>query len=50
MALDEAVHLFLGTAADMGTIDDVLREAGYAFEKGRWISLSWVAVEPKFGS
>ena len=25
-ALDEAVHLFLVTAADMGTLDDVLQE------------------------
>lgn len=28
-ALDEAVHLFLVTAADMGTLDEILDEAGY---------------------
>jgi predicted RNase H-like HicB family nuclease len=28
-ALDEAVHLFLVTAADMGTLNEVLQEAGY---------------------
>lgn len=44
-ALDEAVHLFLVTAADMGTLNDVLHEAGYGFKDGRWISPSWVAVE-----
>lgn len=44
-ALDEAVHLFLVTAADIGTINDILHEAGYGFEKGGWVSPSWVAVE-----
>jgi len=28
-ALNEAVHLFLETAADMGTLDEILQEAGY---------------------
>jgi predicted RNase H-like HicB family nuclease len=28
-ALDEAVNLFLATAADMGTLDEILEEAGY---------------------
>ncbi len=28
-ALDEAVHLFLITAAEMGTIKEILEEAGY---------------------
>jgi len=28
-ALDEAVHLFLVTAADMGTLDEVLQESRY---------------------
>ena len=28
-ALDEAVRLFLATAADMNTLEDVLQEAGY---------------------
>lgn len=31
-ALDEAVHLFLVTAADMGTLSEVLQEAGYEFQ------------------
>jgi predicted RNase H-like HicB family nuclease len=28
MALDEAVHLFLVAAADVGTLEEVLQEAG----------------------
>jgi len=44
-ALDEAVHLFLATAADMGTLEEVLQDSGYEFNGGRWISPSWVAVE-----
>ncbi len=38
-ALDEAVHLFLVTATDMGTIEEeVLQEAGYECKEGKWIS------------
>jgi hypothetical protein len=44
-ALDEAVHLFLATASDMGTLDDILQEVGYELREGNWISPSWVATE-----
>ena len=44
-ALDEAVHLFLVTAADMGTLEEILQDSGYEFSEGRWISPSWVAIE-----
>ena len=44
-ALDEAVHLFLVTAMDIGTLDEVLQEVGYEFKEGSWISPSWIAVE-----
>jgi predicted RNase H-like HicB family nuclease len=44
-ALDEAVHLFLVTAADMGTLNEILQETGYEFKEGRWISPPWVAIE-----
>jgi predicted RNase H-like HicB family nuclease len=44
-ALDEAVHLFLETAADMGTLDEILQEAGYEFKQENWISPFWVAIE-----
>jgi len=44
-ALDEAVGLFLKTAADMGTLEQVLEEAGYIFKHGSWESPVWVGVE-----
>ena len=44
-ALDEAVHLFLVTAADMGTLEDVLEESGYELRQGGWVSPSWVSIE-----
>jgi predicted RNase H-like HicB family nuclease len=44
-ALDEAVQLFLVTAADMGTLHEILQETGYELKEGRWISPSWVAIE-----
>jgi predicted RNase H-like HicB family nuclease len=44
-ALDEAVHLFLVTAADMGTLEEILQESGYEFRQGGWATPSWVAIE-----
>lgn len=44
-ALDEAVHLFLITAMDMGTLEEILQEDGYALRDGNWVSPSWVAIE-----
>lgn len=44
-ALDEAVHLFLETAADMETLDEILQEAGYEFVSENWRSPSWIAIE-----
>ncbi|MDQ1328687.1 MAG: hypothetical protein QG641_1972 [Candidatus Poribacteria bacterium] len=44
-ALDEAVSLFLETAADIGTLDEILQEAGYEFKQENWISPFWVAIE-----
>jgi len=44
-ALDEAVHLFLTTAADQGSLEEILREVGYEQRDGGWISPSWVATE-----
>jgi predicted RNase H-like HicB family nuclease len=44
-ALEEAVRLFLKTAADVGTLDEVLEEAGYRLEDGRWVFPDWVAFE-----
>lgn len=44
-AVSEAVELFLETAAEMGTLDDVLQEAGYELRRERWESPPWVATE-----
>jgi len=44
-AMDEAVHLFLVTAIDMGTSEEILQDSGYEFSGGRWVSASWVAIE-----
>jgi predicted RNase H-like HicB family nuclease len=44
-ALDEAVRLFLVTAGDTGTLEDVLEECGYEFVGGKWRSPSWIAIE-----
>ena len=44
-ALEEAVHLFLVTAADMGALKEILDESGYEFRQGCWTSPSWVAIE-----
>jgi predicted RNase H-like HicB family nuclease len=44
-ALDEAVRLFLQTAADNGTMEEVLQEVGYTIQDGQWVSPVWVGVE-----
>jgi predicted RNase H-like HicB family nuclease len=44
-ALNEAVHLFLVTAADIGTLNEILQETGYELKEGRWVGPSWVAIE-----
>jgi hypothetical protein len=44
-AVDEAVGVFLRTAADLGTLDDVLRETGYILQDGNWTSPAGVAAE-----
>lgn len=44
-ALQEAVELFFATASEMGTLNDILAEAGYEHREGTWISPTWIAVE-----
>lgn len=44
-ALDEAVHLFLKTAASWGSLEEIHRETGYQEQNGVWTSPSWVAIE-----
>jgi len=44
-ALDEAVHLFLRTAAGQGTLDQVLEDSGYVHTGQSWQSPSWLSME-----
>jgi len=44
-ALDEAIHLFLVTAMDMGTLEDILQESGYEFRDDCWVGPFWIAIE-----
>ena len=44
-ALEEAVRLFLKTVSEIGTLEEVLEEAGYRLHEDRWISPEWVAIE-----
>ena len=46
-ALDEAVQLFLETAADMGTLEEILQETGYEFKDESWIGPAWVSIEKR---
>ncbi|KAF3884575.1 MULTISPECIES: hypothetical protein [Nostocales] len=48
IALDEAVHLFLVTAASMGTLEEILEETGYKLQDGNWVSPDLVAIEKHF--
>jgi predicted RNase H-like HicB family nuclease len=44
-ALKEAVSLFLATAAEHGTLQDILEESGYGLIHGNWQSPDWLAIE-----
>ena len=44
-AVDEAIRCFLKTAADHGTLEQVLEECGFERRNGAWISPNWVGVE-----
>ena len=44
-ALDEAVKLFLETAREHETLDEMLEDSGYSFNAGQWRSPDWVGVE-----
>lgn len=47
-ALREAVELYLSTSAEVGTLAEVLEEAGYKPQGKHWISPTWVAIERQF--
>ena len=44
-ALEEAVHLFLSTAQEIGTLQEVLEECSYELHEGVWQAPEWVALE-----
>lgn len=41
----DAVRGFLAASADMGTLDEILQEAGYEREGGEWRAPEFVAVD-----
>jgi predicted RNase H-like HicB family nuclease len=46
-AADEAVRLFLSTAAQHGTLEQVLEDAGYGRDGGSWRGPDWLGVEQR---
>jgi predicted RNase H-like HicB family nuclease len=46
-AVDEAVRLFLATAMERGTLEEVLEEAGYRRKNGSWEGPEWLGVEQR---
>jgi hypothetical protein len=44
-ALDQAVRLFVKTAADHCTLTEVLKDAGYRFNGSRWASPERIGSE-----
>jgi predicted RNase H-like HicB family nuclease len=44
-ALYEAIGLYLQTAAEMNSLDEILEESGYTLDHGEWVSPDWIAVE-----
>lgn len=46
-ALDEAVRLFLRVAADRGTLEQILEEAGYERRGATWVSPICVSIEKR---
>ncbi len=48
LALNEAVKLFVASAEEHGTLDEVLGEAGYKREDSRWLAPEWICFERHF--
>ena len=46
-AVDEAVRLFLVTAAEHGTLAEVLEEAGYHRTRREWHGPAWLGIEQR---
>ncbi len=45
LALKEAVSVFIASAEEIGTLDDILEEAGYKRQASRWQAPEWVCFE-----
>ena len=45
VAVDEAVRLFIQTAREHGTLDEVLEDSGYVRDGAVWRSPDWVCFE-----
>ena len=41
----DAVRGFLAASADLGTLDDILEEAGYRRENGHWRAPEFIGVD-----
>jgi predicted RNase H-like HicB family nuclease len=46
-AVDEAVKLFIATAAEHGTLKEVLQDAGYRRVRGEWRGPAWSGIEQR---
>ncbi|MBI4657289.1 MAG: hypothetical protein HY735_00320 [Verrucomicrobia bacterium] len=46
-AVDEAVRLFLSTAAQHGTLKEVLEDSGYRRVSREWRSPAWLCIEQR---
>jgi predicted RNase H-like HicB family nuclease len=46
-AVDEALQLFLTTAAEHGTLAEVLEDAGYRHARREWQSPTWLGIEQR---
>jgi len=44
-AVREAVNLFIATARDIGTLNEILEECGYYVRDKETVSPSWISVE-----
>ena len=47
-ALEEAVKLFIKTTEELGTLNEVLEDAGYRNDGSHWRSPDWVCFEKHF--
>jgi len=45
VALNEAVRLFVTSAEELGTLAEILDEAGYKRQDSRWQAPEWVCFE-----